>query len=103
MEVAASRTFVGVLTSRSVNNVLAAFGRGDEVENLLPEELVSEKLESGLGLGGRPSRDKSSRSSIHLCKIDFSTKVIFRHSKLLNDPCFPVRVGPPKNMTGTSY
>ena len=22
---------------------------------------------------------------------------------LLNDPCFPVRVGPPKNMTGTSY
>jgi len=77
MEVAASRTFVGVLTSRSVNNVLAAFGRGDEVENLLPEELVSEKLESGLGLGGRPSRDKSSSSSIHLCKIDFSTKVIF--------------------------
>ena len=77
MEEAASSTFVGVFTSRSVNNVLAAFGSGDEVENLEPEELVSEKLESGLGVGGRTSRDKSSTSSIHLCKIDFSTKVIF--------------------------
>jgi len=77
MEEAASSTFVGVFTSRSVNNVLAAFGSGDEVENLEPVELVSEKLESGLGVGGRPSRDKSSSSSIHLCKIDFSTKVIF--------------------------
>jgi len=77
MEEAASSTFVGVFTSRSVNNVLAAFGSGDEVENLEPEELVSEKLEPGLGVGGRPSRDKSSTSSIHLCKIDFSTKVIF--------------------------
>jgi len=75
MEEAASSTFVGVFTSRSVNNVLAAFGSGDEVENLEPVELVSEKLEPGLG--GRPSRDKSSTSSIHLCKIDFSTKVIF--------------------------
>jgi len=77
MEEAASSTFVGVFTSRSVNNVLAAFGSGDEVENLEPVELVSEKLESGLGVGGRPSPDKSSSSSIHLCKIDFSTKVIF--------------------------
>jgi len=77
MEVAASRSFVGVRTSRSVNNVLAAFGKGDDVENLLPVELVSEKLESGPGLGGRPSRDSSSSSSIHLCKIDFWTKVIF--------------------------
>jgi len=77
MEVAASRSFVGVFTSRSVNKVLAAFGRGDEVENLLPEELVSEKLLSGLGLGGRPSLLRSSSWSIHLCKIDFSTKVIF--------------------------
>jgi len=77
MEVAASRSFVGVLTSRSVNNVLAAFGKGDDVEKRLPVELVSEKLESGLGLGGSPSRENSSSSSIHLCKIDFSTKVIF--------------------------
>jgi len=61
-----------------VKRVLAAFGSGEEVENLVPEELVSEKLESGLGLGGIIiSRVNSSTSSIHLCKSDFSTKVIF--------------------------
>jgi len=79
IDVAASKILVGVFTSRSLKSVLAALGKGDEVENRLPVELRSEKLESGLGLGGRPSRsrDSSSSSSIHLCKVDFSTNVIF--------------------------
>ena len=95
-EEAASISLVGVLLSMSENRVLAAWGRGEEVEKRRPEELKSDdgwmglELRSGVeqlgrgrgrpsgdGLGGRGSRVSSNTSSMLRWRRGFSTNVIF--------------------------
>lgn len=97
---AASKSFVGVLRSMSEKRVLAACGSGEEVENLTPEALRSvagqeglvpgEKLvsgssgcSSGEGLGGSGALFNSSTSSMHCCRMDFSTRVILWMERMI--------------------